>query len=119
MTNEGTIRTSTLGYEHHFTVPGDTGVWDLWNIQSATLKVLDGTVAASTTSGGSLETSTPTLTDGGSLTTPAPTLTVVSTSASGSGSGDAPASTGAADSLKTNAWTLGLGMGIFGIVITI
>jgi hypothetical protein len=45
MTNEGTIFSSTRGCEHYFTVPGDTGVWRLYNIMSATLKLVDGTVA--------------------------------------------------------------------------
>jgi hypothetical protein len=47
MTNKGTILSSTLGYEHHFTIPyTGTAVWELWNIQSATIKVLDGEATA-------------------------------------------------------------------------
>ncbi|KAF2786897.1 hypothetical protein K505DRAFT_330028 [Melanomma pulvis-pyrius CBS 109.77] len=44
MTNTGHIRTHSLGYEHHFMVPNETG---LDKIRTATLTIIDGTAVPS------------------------------------------------------------------------
>lgn len=112
MTNAGTIAHSTLGYEYHFTVPGWTGSgnWDLWNVQSATLRVVDGTVAASgsATSGavsGSGSRS------GSAMVTPAPT-TGTGVSGSGLAQASSTASTGAVVRTGVPGWLVGVGMGV-------
>lgn len=137
MTNADTIRTHTMGYEHDFTVPGGTGVWEFWNIQKATLRVLDGTVAASTTtgegarstSGSASESESESVSESGSgsdswtsMVTPTPTVTGTGTSAGASGvssgsqaSEGAPLSSGAAGAVGVGAWKVGLGMAVMGI----
>ena len=133
MTNADTIRTHTMGYEHDFTVPGGTGVWEFWNIQKATLRVLDGTVAASTTtgegasstsgSGSASESESESESESRtSMVTPTPTVTGTETSAGASGvssgsqaSESAPLSSGAAGAVGVGAWKVGLGMAVLGM----
>ncbi|KAH7135757.1 hypothetical protein B0J11DRAFT_169291 [Dendryphion nanum] len=109
MTNSGRIATITRGYEHHFTVPDTT---DMWNIMRATMRVLDGTVAP-----------TPVTTGSTIMTTSSPRPTSISTGSrtivgsnpvstggtAASAAGSSSVSSGKAE--RTGApWVLGVGM---------
>lgn len=97
MTNIGQIRTFSLGYEHHFTVPNETG---LDNIRTATLTIIDGTAVPSR----------PYVPVGASTTAGASTMVGVSTTvgaASGSVSSSAKAQRTAA---AVAPWVLGAGV---------
>ncbi|KAF2111371.1 hypothetical protein BDV96DRAFT_649933 [Lophiotrema nucula] len=102
MTNTGRIGTHTNGYEHHFTVPEET---DVWNVMSATLRVLDGTASMSTPTGsaGSSRSGT----TSGTITT-GPTTTPTG---SGGGAASGTASSGMAMKTKgAEVWMLGMGV---------
>lgn len=105
MTNRGTIRTSTMGYEHHFTVPDETG---LWNVLRATLRVVDGTVATPTGTGASAGV---TGTAGGVSSTGPGITTGPTATPTGSGGSVASATTSLGWAMKTRAgeaWALGI-----------
>lgn len=87
MTNTHQLGTHSSGYEHHFTVPDET---DVWNVMSATMRIIDGTFSATSTGSGSGSGSE----SGSSTPTPTPTSTSSQRLSSDSLSSPTPTSTG-------------------------
>jgi hypothetical protein len=88
--------------EHHFTVPGGSGNFELYNVMSATLKVIDGTGDASIT---------------GAPTTATTTSGSVAPSAGASG-GSGARSTGFARETGAPAakWIVGMGAAVGAVI---
>lgn len=110
-------QTTTIENEYHFTVPGATGKLASYNVVSATLKVVDGTVestTASTTASAATETGSVTGTNSASTTT----TRSESGSAVSTGGGTAPSSAFARETGAPAAkWVVGVGAAIGAAVV--
>lgn len=116
-TLEAAGQTETVENEYHFTVPGDTSVWASYNIVSATLKVVDGTVEASTTANTTASMASETASSTGT--------NLASPTAAGSESGSAASNSGntarsTAFARETGApaakWIVGVGAAVGAVV---
>jgi hypothetical protein len=105
ITNQVGGRTRTIENEVHFTIPAaptDSGNWDLYNIMSATLKVIDG--SGNTTDTASASTTTPTAGSAASST------------ALGSGSGSTSAGFARETGVPAAKWVVGMGVAVGAMV---
>jgi hypothetical protein len=105
ITNQVGGRTRTIENEVHFTIPAaptDSGNWDLYNIMSATLKVIDGSGNA---------------TDTASASTTTPTAgSAASSTALGSGSGSTSAGFARETGVPAAKWVVGMGVAVGAMV---
>jgi hypothetical protein len=94
------------------TSPGDSGNWDMYNIMSATLKVIDGT--ASTTGTASVPTGTASTTD---ATTTTPTAgSAASSIAPSSGSAEVSTAFARETGVPAAKWVVGMGVAVGAMV---
>jgi hypothetical protein len=115
ITNSVGDRTRTIGNEAHFTIPAaptDSGNWDLYNIMSATLKVIDGSRNMTDTASASSGTASMT----GATTTTPTAGSAASSIALGSGSGSTSAGFARETGVPAAKWVVGVGVAVGAMV---